>query len=443
MIPASGAARLLAFACELQRSMTIGELLAATRAEIAAEVGYRDAWLILPEPTGAGEHRWIEAGDLDDAALFRDARSVKLADDPLLEEVARTGEPVVVPDAPEDPRAAGSVTLAGRRTVILVPLRADGESIAILATGTSGADGRRPPTAAEVEQLVAMGVQIGAAAARLRRTYLHARARAREQEIAERRQAMESEMLRLAKNTAEAANAELEAFSYSVAHDLRAPLRAISGFADILLETSAGQLDDAAKQHIGRIVRAAARMGELIDALLALSRLTRTGLRRERVDLAAAADAIVEALRAAEPNRRVVFVNEGEKIAHGDPELLKVLLENLLGNAWKFTARTDPARIELGQRTTAAGSTLFFVRDNGAGFDMSYVGKLFLPFQRLHASHEFAGTGVGLATVARIVQRHGGRIWADGAVGAGATFYFALSPPLQPKPEPTMLQDHA
>ncbi len=220
-------------------------------------------------------------------------------------------------------------------------------------------------------------------------------------------------------------NRELEALSYSVAHDLRAPLRGINGFSHALLEDWGDQLDAEARDYLQRIAAGAQRMGELIDALLTLSRVTRTELRRETVDLTRLAEAVVSQLRHVQPDRVVDFVNQPGVSAHGDPTLLRAVLENLLGNAWKFTANREGARIAFGA-ATKDGELVYSVGDNGAGFDMDYAQKLYKPFQRLHSATEFAGTGIGLATVQRIVHRHGGRIWADGAIGEGATFQFTI-----------------
>ncbi len=229
-------------------------------------------------------------------------------------------------------------------------------------------------------------------------------------------------------------NQELEAFSYSVAHDLRAPLRGINGFAQALLEDLGDKLDDEAKDLLTRIGAGAGRMGQLIDALLSLSRVTRVELRHEMVDLTQAADGIVKQLRATQPDRAVEFVNQPSVVANGDPPLLRAVLDNLLGNAWKFTGGRSPARIAFGM-TRNDGQAVYFVQDNGAGFDMAYADKLFAPFQRLHQASEFAGTGIGLATVQRIVRRHGGNIWAEGKVNQGTTFHFTLSTPKgQPVP---------
>jgi signal transduction histidine kinase len=227
----------------------------------------------------------------------------------------------------------------------------------------------------------------------------------------------------------EGTNRELEAFSYSVSHDLRAPLRAIDGFSQILQEDYEQVLDEEAMDYLGRVRAASGHMATLIDDLLDLSRVGRRPLRRERVDLARLATEIVEELKESRPEREVEFVAAENIMAWGDASLLKVALENLLGNAWKFTARERAARIEFGvdrKPDPTLPSPVYYVRDNGAGFDQAYADKLFGAFQRLHGQDEFEGTGIGLATVARIVHRHGGGVWAEGKVGEGATFYFTL-----------------
>lgn len=222
-----------------------------------------------------------------------------------------------------------------------------------------------------------------------------------------------------------AVNEELEAFCYSVAHDLRAPLRAIDGFSKAIVEDCADDLDEHGRTYLGYVRDSAQRMGQLIDDLLELSRVTRTDLNRERVDLSKLAPPIIAELRTAEPERQVNVVIDDELFARGDRQLLSVVLANLLGNAWKFTGNREEATIELG-RHDEDDRTVFYVRDNGVGFEMAYVDKLFGTFQRLHAADEFPGTGVGLASVQRIIRRHGGSVWAEGALDAGATFYFTL-----------------
>lgn len=223
----------------------------------------------------------------------------------------------------------------------------------------------------------------------------------------------------------DAANKELEAFSYSVSHDLRAPLRSVDGFSQALLEDYAGKLDDAGKDYLQRVRGATVRMGELIDDLLQLSRVARTEIHREPVDLSVLADSVVADLQRAEPQRQVAIAIQPGLRAEGDPKLLRIALVNLLSNAWKFTSRQATARIELGIQDTGNEDS-FYIRDNGVGFDMAYGHKLFGAFQRLHTPSEFPGTGIGLAIVQRIVHRHGGYVWAESTVGKGATFYFAL-----------------
>jgi signal transduction histidine kinase len=222
-----------------------------------------------------------------------------------------------------------------------------------------------------------------------------------------------------------ASNRELEAFSYSVAHDLRAPLRAINGFSGALCEDYGKALDAEALGYLSRITAATHRMGDLIDALLGLSRVARGEFRRELVDLSRLAEGVGKQLQAANADRAVDFRSDKGVVAQGDAALLRIVLENLIGNAWKFTGKTEGAAIAFGVEQKE-GARVYYVRDNGAGFDMAYAAKLFAPFQRLHTDRDFAGTGIGLATVQRIVQRHGGRIWADGVVGRGAMFRFTL-----------------
>lgn len=222
----------------------------------------------------------------------------------------------------------------------------------------------------------------------------------------------------------EAVNKELESFAYSVSHDLRAPLRAIDGYSLAVMEDCGEQLDKTGRGHLQRVRSAAQRMGMLIDDMLQLSRVNRAELALQEVDLSAIARTVLEELHAAEPDRRVEWTVEPDLQAHGDARLIRVMLDNLLGNAWKFTGREPDARIAFGR--SKDDPQVLFVRDNGIGFDMRYADKLFGPFQRLHRAEDFPGSGVGLATVQRIVARHGGRIWADASEGEGATFYFTL-----------------
>ncbi|HEX8112311.1 MAG TPA: ATP-binding protein, partial [Kofleriaceae bacterium] len=243
--------------------------------------------------------------------------------------------------------------------------------------------------------------------------------------LAETRAAMAEELARANADLA-LATRELEAFSYSVSHDLRAPLRTISAFTYALIEDFGDAIDDKARDHIRRVLAATARMSDLIDALLELSRISRAPIGRHRVDLSQLAAVVLDELARRDPARAVSLDIAPGLVIDADGRLMRILLDNLLGNAWKFTTRTDPARIAVGRETGAEGETVFFVRDNGAGFDPSQADRLFKPFQRLHHDGEFAGTGIGLATVRRIVERHGGKIWAEGSIGGGAKFSFTI-----------------
>lgn len=220
---------------------------------------------------------------------------------------------------------------------------------------------------------------------------------------------------------------ELEAFSYSVSHDLRSPLRSIDGFSQALLEDYAEKLDAQGQDYLRRVRGNAQRMAQLIDDLLALSRVTRSELRHEAVHLTELAKSVAAELRRAEPERCVEFIIAEGLSANGDARLLRVVLENLLRNAWKYTSKRPRAQIDFGFLPPENGQFVYYVRDDGAGFDMAYAHKLFGAFQRLHTATEFPGTGIGLATVQRVIHRHGGRIWAEGAPEKGATFYFTLN----------------
>ena len=234
-----------------------------------------------------------------------------------------------------------------------------------------------------------------------------------------------------AKEAAETSSREFEAFSYSVAHDLRAPLRGIDGFSQVILDDYGERLDENGRRLLAKVREAAQRMAQLIDSLLMLARVTQSDLAREPVDLTAMAGTVAARLQASQPDRTADFLIEEGLTVRGDSRLLGILLENLVGNAWKFTGIRSTARIEIGCLRDRE-PPVFFVRDNGAGFDMAYASKLFGVFQRLHAASEFEGIGIGLATVQRIVRRHGGLIWAEGAVDGGATFSFTLDQGDQP-----------
>ena len=342
-------------------------------------------------------------------------------------QVLRTGRSEFYPEIPDAllvaaARDAEHLRLLrdlGFTSAMVVPLLARGRTLGAitLVSAESGRRYRRDDLAL-AEELARR------AAYAVDNARLYAEAQARADEISRLNAELEQ---RVRERTAqlEATNKELESFSYSVSHDLRAPLRSIDGFSQALLEDYGDRLDEEGQDYLRRVRLASQRMAQLIDDLLNLSRLTRAEMRREMVDLSALAREIAAELRRSQRQREATFVIAGGLVAEGDGRLLRIALENLLGNAWKFTAGRPHARIEFGA-TTDHDRPVYFVRDNGAGFDMAYADKLFGAFQRLHAVTEFEGTGIGVATVQRIIHRHGGRIWAEGAVDQGATFYFTL-----------------
>lgn len=275
------------------------------------------------------------------------------------------------------------------------------------------------------DELADLGHAFDRMTERLQQTYASL-----EGEVADRRRAQHevgrlNEALKRHLAALEVSNRELEAFSSAVSHDLRAPLRSISGFSQAVLEDWGPRLDAQGRQYLEMANDAAREMGQLIDDLLGLSRVARIDMAPQPVDLAALAAGVVAELRRGEPGRSVEVEIAPDLVVQGDPTLLRLAMENLLRNAWKFTSHHPAARITVGRRE-ARGRQAYFVADDGAGFDMAYVDKLFQPFQRLHRASEFPGTGIGLATVSRVVRRHGGEAWAEGAVEQGATIFFTL-----------------
>ncbi|MFL5301510.1 MAG: PAS domain S-box protein, partial [Anaeromyxobacteraceae bacterium] len=304
---------------------------------------------------------------------------------------------------------------AGLLSVLAFPVLAGGEVALVLQLF---AGDPRPPDRELVDAARVLALQLGTFIERVRQQDA-----ARE---AERVRAAELER-RVSERTIEltAVNRELEAFSYSVSHDLRAPLRALDGFSQVLLEDYAASLDPQAKDYLARIRAASQRMSRLIDDLIQLSRVTRSELRRDDVDLSAVFEEAVEEVRERDRSRHVEVIVEQGLHVRGDERLLRAGLVNLVANAFKFTRDQTAPRVEFGA-TPSKGGRVYHVHDNGAGFDMAYARKLFQPFQRLHSDSEFEGTGIGLATWQRIVHRHGGRVWAEGQRGRGATFFFTL-----------------
>jgi light-regulated signal transduction histidine kinase (bacteriophytochrome) len=228
----------------------------------------------------------------------------------------------------------------------------------------------------------------------------------------------------------QAANRELESFAYAVSHDLRAPLRSLSGFSQILQETASEQLDEKSLHYLRRIHDASQRMSGLIEALLGLSRISTAELVLKPVNLTQISSDAAASLQARFPGHPVQLEIAPNLLVEGDARLLRIAMDCLLGNAWKFTIRAEPPKVTVGVQTGVTGGPIYFVRDNGVGFDMAYANKLFVPFQRLHPDAEFQGSGIGLVTAQRIIARHNGRIWADAQINEGATFYFTIGAPL-------------
>ena len=379
----------------------------------------------------AGEVEWLAAAGRRRIRLGPGVRySIRLMGDV---EALQRGEPQVIdvhalPPSPE----VDALLASGVHAYMVIPMIAGGELIGGLSFG--GAPGPFPAEQVSIAREAADQLAIAIAQARLHERVkrqaeeLELRVRERTQELRTAHAELQKTNAELMQLTSElqAANRELEAFSYSVSHDLRAPLRAIDGFSQALLEDYTERLDAEGKDYLQRIRGATQRMAELIEALLALSRVTRTELQRDSIDFSHMARAIAADLQQQEPGRHVEWSIADGLMADGDARLLRVVLENLLGNAWKFTAKTSAARIELGRLSQNDGTETFFVRDNGAGFDMAFADQLFGVFQRLHRDNEFGGTGVGLAIVHRVVTRHGGQVWAEGRPDEGAIFYFSL-----------------
>jgi signal transduction histidine kinase len=304
----------------------------------------------------------------------------------------------------------------GRR--MMSPLRVLTQAAAKVADGTTPA--RVPLTRADEIGELATAFNTMAERVMEGRQHLEARVAERTDELARALEQLEVDAKQLARS-----NRELEAFSYTISHDLRAPLRSIDGFSDALLSDYADRLDETGKGYLTRVRRAAKRMGQLIDDLLELARVSRVELLSSPVPLDELASRLVRDLRERDPRRAVDVLIQSGPPAQGDSRLLALVLQNLLENAWKFTAKRADARIEFGVSNEGPPVT-YFIRDNGVGFDMAHASKLFGIFQRLHSVDEFPGTGVGLAIVQRIVERHGGRIWADAKPDEGATFFFTL-----------------
>ncbi len=385
--------------------------------------GYRMAWVGLAEHDVAKTlrpvaHAGFESGYLESVNLaWADVERDRGPDGIAI----RTGQPCVARDISSDPAFAPwreDALQRGCHSIIALPLTNEGQTFGALSIYAAQVDAFDAKEVDILEEL-AGDLAYGIVALRTRS------ARARAEDDIQRLNHELDQRVRERTAQLEVANKELESFSYSVSHDLRAPLRAIAGFSQALLDDYSANLDEEGKRCLHRVRAAAHRMGQLIDDMLSLSHVTRGEMRMETVDLSSLAQEIAGELARREPERKVVFSIAPEVIVTGDARFLRVALENLLGNAWKFTSKRQEATIEFGV-TEQEGQPVYFVRDNGAGFDMEYADRLFGAFQRLHTPDEFPGTGIGLATVQRIIHRHGGRVWAEGRVDQGATVYFTL-----------------
>lgn len=371
----------------------------------------------------AGQVEWLAAAGRRRTHVGRGVMySIRLMGDI---ETLKRGEPQIIDTTSLPPGPEVDALLASDvRTYMVVPMLAGGELIGALSFG--GPHDEFPSDQVSIAKEVATQFAIAITQARLYEQIrrhadeLEDKVRARTEEL----RAAHAESLQLTAQL-QAANKELEAFSYSVSHDLRAPLRSLAGFSQALSEDYADKLDDEGRDYLRRIRAAAQRMGQLIDDMLQLAQVSRAEMRRASLNLSDIAHAVVEELRHGDPERNVDVHIEENVTAEADSRLVRALLDNLIGNAWKFTSKTAAARIAFGAKREG-DALVYFVRDNGAGFDMTYGEKLFRPFQRLHTEAEFPGTGIGLATVSRIVARHGGRVWAEGAADSGATFFFTL-----------------
>jgi signal transduction histidine kinase len=396
-------------AAALRAAVTPHEMYADVLGQVVDQLRAEGATLALMDPESGETQAVLAVGVWQGTTGMRLSRGRG-----IIGMVTSSGQAFVSDDVRGDARLARPELLRDLPAIACVPLTVEDQIVGCVMVGR-----REPLSAEEVQLLTGLAEIAGNAIYRAGvMATLEARVDQRTQEL-------------------EAANRELEAFAYSVSHDLRAPLRAMHGFSTALLSDSQGQLDEQGRHYLDRIGAAAKHMGELIDALLDLSRIARREMRQQPVDLSVLAREVASQLQTQDEGRRVEWVIPDELPAQGDAHLLSLALQNLMGNAWKFTGPRPQARIEVGAlpRTSPAtapgsgkeeGGLVYFVRDNGVGFDMAYADKLFAPFQRLHGMSEFPGTGIGLATVQRIIARHGGRIWAEAEVDRGATFFFTL-----------------
>ncbi len=414
---------LLRLSRSLEKAQSYSEVLSAARQEVREVFGYQNLWVYLFSDDCKYATALVGEGRDAELALSEEGTPrLVIAGDPMLEAIAQAKDIVVVEDARTSPLVNKEIVAKlDCRSIVNVPIVLFDRHLGSVGTGTFGDEGVRVPSDAERKFLLSLASHM---AVTLDRIFLQAERRKAEAEVRELNRDLERRVVERTEQL-EAANKELEAFAYSVSHDLRAPLRAIDGFSHILEEDYTDKLDAEGKRLLGVVRDNAARMGMLIDDILKFSRAGRLELNAGEIDMEKMAQAVLaELVPDADESRLHVEIGHLPP-ARGDSAMMRQVFVNLLSNALKFSRNRQPAQIRVGSRMEG-GETVYFVQDNGAGFDMRYADKLFGVFQRLHSTNEFEGTGIGLAIVKRIVNRHGGRVWAEGKVDEGATLYFSL-----------------
>jgi signal transduction histidine kinase len=420
---------LLRLSKDLEDSQSYYGIQQATGAAMRDRLKINNSWIYLASPERPDVIELLTFTGDQAGVVWTTTAILPTKGDAMLEEIMTSRHAVVVEDARTDPRT-NKVFVEKEKicSLLNVPMLMADRLMGCLGMGTFGDEGIRRFTPEEIVFIETVASRTAVTIDRQRQFLIS------QQEQGERKKAEQEvrdlnreldERVKLRTAALDAANAELEAFSYSVSHDLRTPLRWVDGFSLTVLEDYGDKLDEKGKEHLRRIRAGVQRMAGLIDDMLKLSHISREEMHMREVNLSPIAESIADELKRREPDRKVQFIIGKTHMVKGDSKLLRVALENLMGNAWKFTHKTHESKIEFGE-TKVGGETAFFVRDNGAGFDPAHEEKLFAPFQRLHSDAEFEGTGIGLATVKRVITRHGGRIWGEGKVGNGAVFYFVI-----------------